>query len=155
MTVQFAGTTGEKSTFKLEPPTCLRLKLMLNGEPLKNEPCEISFDGTAPVSKSADGNGILMVPVPRGARRARVVCLQHRPVEHTLRLGLLPSVDTVSGQKLRLRQMGYYSGKLGELGTADADLRNALINFQKKHNLTASGTLDAATKAALKSTYGC
>ncbi len=155
MTAQHTGTTEEKSTFVVEPPSVLRLKLMLNGEPLKNEPCEISFDEAAPVKKSADGNGLLQVPIPRGARTAKVVCTQHKPVEHTLRLGVMVSVDSVPGQKLRLRQMGYYSGKLGELGTADADLRTALINFQKKHGLNQTGTLDGPTKAALKDTYGC
>jgi hypothetical protein len=155
MAAQFTGATGEKSTFKLEPPSVLRLRLMLNGELLKNEPCEVSFDGAAPVKKSADGDGFLQVPIPRAAKMATVVLLNHKPVEHTLRLGTLSPVDSVTGQKLRLRQMGYYSGKLGKLGTADGDLKAALVNFQKRHKLKQSGTLDGDTQDSLKKTYGC
>lgn len=155
MTAQYTGTTDAKSTFRLDPPTVLRLKLMLNGQPLRNEPCEISFDDAAPVSKSADGDGLLVVPVPRGARRAHVVLPEHRPVEYHLRLSRLTPIESVAGQKLRLKQLGYYSGKPGAQGTADADLTAALKNFQKKHNLTESGTLDSATKDALKRSYGC
>ncbi|WP_224360800.1 peptidoglycan-binding protein [Hyalangium versicolor] len=155
MTAQFTGTTDAKSTFKVEPPSVLRLKLMLNGEVLKNEPCEVSFDGAAAVKKSADGSGFLQVPIPRGAKMAHVVLLQHKPVEHTLRLGVLSPVDSVTGQKLRLRQLGYYSGKLGQLGSEDADLKAALINFQRTHKLKESGTLDGPTQDALKKAYGC
>jgi hypothetical protein len=155
MAIEFTGNTGAKSTFKLEPPTVLRLRLMLNGELLKNEPCEVSFDDAAPVKKSADGEGLLEVPVPQGAKKARVVLLEHKPVEHLMNVGKLSPVDSVPGQKLRLRQMGYYSGKLGHLGEADTDLKAALLNFQKKHALQESGTLDGATKGALSKTYGC
>lgn len=154
MAIEFSGTTGSKSTFTVEPPMVLRLRLMLNGELLKNEPCEVSFDGAAPVKKSANGEGLLEVPIPQGARMARVVYLTHKPVEHTLRMGQLSSADAVTGQKLRLRQLGYYSGKLGKLGEADTDLRDALLNFQRKHKLKESGTLDGATKAALIKAYG-
>ncbi len=155
MTAQFTGTTDAKSTFTVEPPSVLRLRLMLNGEVLKNEPCEVSFDDAAAVKKSADGDGFLQVPIPRGAKTARVVLLQHKPVEHTLKLGILSPVDSVTGQKLRLRQMGYYSGKLGQLGSADEDLKAALVNFQRRHKLKESGTLDGATQGTLKKTYGC
>jgi peptidoglycan hydrolase-like protein with peptidoglycan-binding domain len=155
MAIEFTGTTGSKSTFKLEPPTVLRLRLMLNGELLKNEPCEVSFDDAAPVKKSADGEALLEVPIPAAAKKARVVLLQHKPVEHTLRLTRLSPVSSVSGQKLRLRQMGYYSGKLGKLGDSDPELKAALINFQRRHKLKESGTLDAATKDALTKAYGC
>lgn len=155
MPIEFTGTTGSKSTFTVEPPKVLRLRLMLNGEPLKDEPCEVSFDDAAPVKKSADGEGFLEVPVPQGAKTAKVVCLKHKPVEHTVRVGKLSPVDSVSGQKLRLRQLGYYSGEPGKLGEADEDLKAALLNFQKRHGLNESGTFDGATKDALIKAYGC
>jgi hypothetical protein len=155
MTTPFTGTTGSKSTFTLEPPTVLRLKLILNGEPLKNEACEISFDGAPPVKKSANGEALLEVPIPRGAKVAKVVLPQHKPVEHTLRLGPLPAVDTVAGQKLRLRQLGYYCGTSANRAKADDDLKEALLNFQKRHNLEKSGTCDGPTQDTLKKLYGC
>jgi hypothetical protein len=154
MITLYTGTTDAKSTFTVEQPSVLRLRLMLNGEVLKNEPCEVSFDGLAAVKQAADGDGFLQVPVPRGAKMARVVLLKHKPVEHTLKLAGVPPVDSVAGQKLRLRQLGYYSGKLGELGSKDEDLKAALINFQRRHKLKESGTLDGATQDALKKAYG-
>ncbi len=139
----------------VEPPTVLRLKLLLNGEPLKNEPCEVTFDDKAPVKMSADSDGFLEVPIPQGAKMAKLVYLQHKPVEHTLHIGKMTPPDSVTGQKLRLRQLGYYSGKPGKLGEADGHLKAALLNFQKRHKLKESGTLDSATKDALTKSYGC
>lgn len=155
MPIEFTGTTGSKSSFTVEPPTVLRLKLMLNGEPLKSEPCEVTFDNGSTVKKSADGDGFLEVPIPQGVRMATVVCLQHKPVEHRLFLGTLLPVDKLQGHKLRLLQMGYFSGTPATLLKVDGYLKSALLNFQKRHKVKESGTFDSATKDALTKAYGC
>jgi type VI secretion system secreted protein VgrG len=72
-----------------------------------------------------------------------------------LRLKELAPAGSAAGAALRLRNLGYYSGTVGD------DMKDlpdpavaALKEFQKDHGLEASGKLDGAAVAKLTQVYG-
>jgi N-acetylmuramoyl-L-alanine amidase len=149
---QLPASTGASHKFTLRLSKAkIRLRMLCNGEPIKNEPYELTIDDGDTVTGSTDGDGKLEAGVSRSARSARLV-LPGRREEHSIKLGHLDPVDEVTGLQARLRQLGYYRGRV------DADAGpmtvEALKAFQRKQGLEESGVADAATKDAVVAAYG-
>jgi len=131
--------------------TKLCLRFTCNDKPIKNEPYRLAVDGDAPLEGSTDGDGKIEVPIRGSAKEARLTFTK-RNEQHRVRLGTLPPIDTVSGQQVRLHQLGFYpdepDGKAGPL------VELALRAFQNSQKLTESGQADARTLQALDTAYG-
>lgn len=69
-----------------------------------------------------------------------------------VKLGELPGPDTVQGAQVRLRNLGYYWGTIGN--TVDGATAKALKDFQTEHGLEPTGALDAPTQAKLAEIHG-
>jgi Putative peptidoglycan binding domain len=149
---QVASATGASHPFTLKlSKAMIRLRMLCNGEPIKDEPYELTIDDTVTLTGSTDGDGKIEAAVSRSARAARLV-FPGRREEHTIKLGHLDPIDQVTGLQARLRQLGYYRGKVD--GAAGPKTKEALKAFQKKRGLAESGDVDDATKDALASDYG-
>jgi len=69
----------------------------------------------------------------------------------TLRLGHLDPIDTVSGAKQRLSNLGYGCGPGPDL---DETTREALRAFQGDQGATQTGELDDTTRTQLQQAHG-
>jgi N-acetylmuramoyl-L-alanine amidase len=96
-----------------------------------------------------DSDGFLECDIPSDAMSGRLVLAPDTPheTEVALNLGYLDPIDEVSGVKQRLRNLCFDSGD--ETNEETSDLEDAVRAFQSKHGLSATGTIDDATRAAL------
>jgi len=93
--------------------------------------------------------------IPPTAQAGRLVLRDPKTLLETelpLQIGRLDPVDTVSGQRARLRNLGYLVDLEGE--DEDADLRTAIEEFQCDHALAVDGRCGPATQAKLRDLHG-
>ena len=72
--------------------------------------------------------------------------------EVEIRLRRLYPIDQVSGVQARLQNLGFYTGQVD--GIASPEVRDALLAFQQRQGLAATGEADAATRDALRTQHG-
>jgi hypothetical protein len=139
--------TEQKHKFKKKgTPAKIKLRLLLDDEPRKNEPFKLNIDGKWIKEGKTDGNGYLEADIPAGAKQGELRVGSGNNIEiFSLGLGTLDPADTESGVEDRLLGLGY---------DMSAGLEEALKAFQTKEQLQVSGTLDDATRAKLKERYG-
>jgi N-acetylmuramoyl-L-alanine amidase len=140
--------TEEKHKFKLKGvPAKLKIRLMLDDLPRKNEPYRLSIDHGPWIEGTTDGDGFLEQPLPPGAMQGILkIGTGLRVDEYKLALGTLDPIDTDSGIKGRLHGLGYH--------IEGDDMGPALSAFQKKEQLTVTGTADDQTRDLLKQRFG-
>lgn len=78
---------------------------------------------------------------PEGATRDYAIALQET----------LPPIDTPQGVKQRLKNLGFYDGKIDD---DTSILPDVLRNFQRDRGLETTGALDDATKGELEKVHG-
>jgi hypothetical protein len=140
--------------FKLKGvPAKLHLRLLHEGEPVKNKPYRLDVEGK--ISRgTTDGDGNIQAAIPPNADRAKLFVGEGaQEVEYSLDLGRLAPIGEVNGVKMRLRNLGYHSGECGPQETDD--FRNALKAFEADHKLTVTGKMTEETLHRLKEIYGC
>jgi hypothetical protein len=154
---QEAAATDHRHTFVAErAPLALRLVLQdLDFKPLAKEKCTLEVDGRE-FELTTGSDGLVEQPISSTARTARLKVLKTRSVAATevaIQLGHLDPLDTVTGQKARLKNLGYFGGAL----TDDDELlfRGAVEEFQCDHALTVDGKCGPKTQAKLGEVYGC
>lgn len=142
---QFAGDTDRRHRFRRRGvPARLRLRLVVDDEPVADEPFELVIDGGRVVHGRTDGDGRIDVPVPPEARSGRLVVGEgDEALGYRLRLGHLDPVDSEQGLRSRLENCGYPGA-----------LEDALRRFQRDHDLAETGVADAATVRALVDEHG-
>jgi N-acetylmuramoyl-L-alanine amidase len=122
---------------------------MLLGEPRANEPYTLVIDEEI-INGTTDGDGNLehfIKPDSQGG----VLKLSGGKEEYPVRVGHLNPIDTVSGQKQRLNNLGYNCGDESE---DETDLFiQAVTQFQGAKKLPETGQMDGATKAKLESLH--
>ena len=140
--------TEQKHKFKKKgTPAKIKIRLMLDDEPRKNEPYKLNIDGKWIKDGKTDGDGYLECSVPAEAKSGELRVGSGTDMQiYQLGLGTLDPVNTESGAEDRLKGLGY--------GIEEGELESALKAFQEKEKLNASGALDAATQAKLKERYG-
>jgi len=140
-------STEQKHKFKKKgTPAKIKIRLMLDDQPRKNEPYKLQIDGEWVKDGQTDGDGFLEVPIPPGARQGLLrVGSGERVDEYQLALGTLDPIDTDTGVKGRLHGLGY---------DCDGDIGPAISAFQKKEQLTVTGELDDQTRDKLKERFG-
>lgn len=130
------------SDYDLEPYADKHFELLAHGERIEGE---TSIDGEVSVEVSAETTVIdLKVWIdlyPEGRVRQWMIAM-----------GDLEDTGSPKGALERLRNLGYYSGPIGEeLGAGGVA---ALQWFQRDHELEATGELDGDTKAKLEEIHG-
>lgn len=109
-----------------------------------------------------DGNGKIDRPISRQAKQAVVTLDEEIPgtpgavviqQEFQFLIGCLDPSDTLSGQRHRLLNLGYYQAAFDQ---DDAALfKSAVEEFQCEHGLVVDGVCGPATRAKLEQVHGC
>lgn len=115
------------------------------------------FAGGARREGSTDGEGVVSAEIPEEAELVQVTLWideypEGRRRRYTVRIEELPAAAEVRGAKQRLKNLGYYDGKIDD--EESPDLRAALLWLQRDHEIDSSGRIDAATTAALTRVHG-
>jgi N-acetylmuramoyl-L-alanine amidase len=121
------------------------------GKPRKDLPYTAVIDGRSRDGKT-DGNGALKVPIPANARSGRLLLGADRAEVHELWLGAIDPIETLSGARQRLANLGYDVDD-GD-GEPDPTTEEALRAFQADQGLEATGKYDQATRDKLEQAYG-
>jgi type VI secretion system secreted protein VgrG len=126
------------------------------GEPYADKHYRCAVAGK--ISEGATGaDGGLSVEVPSDAKIAQIRLWiddypEGRTRDHAVDLvESLPDAGTVRGAKQRLKNLGYYDGKIDD---DDGDLGPPLLRFQRDRDIPQSGKLDGATKSEIEKTHG-
>lgn len=150
-TEQIAGGTEKKHRFRRKGvPAKFKLQLRRQGKPRANLDYELKIDGEIRRGKT-NTQGWIIEAIPPDAKQGELR-LDHGKEIHLLELGFLDPIETIPGQKMRLRNLGYYSGPMDDAVTTS--FKEALGRFQVKHNLDPTKEADAATVDKLKNIHG-
>jgi hypothetical protein len=146
---QESGATDQRHTFvRRGVPSVLRLKCAHLDEPLANQPYTLEIDGRH-FTGQTDAEGNLERSIPCGARTGRLrVGVEPNHHDYELNLGGLDPVETVTGQKARLNNLGYLAGQ--ENAEATPEFQAAVRKFQEDQGMAVSGEMDDETRAKLK-----
>lgn len=124
-----------------------------DGEPRKDVPFIAEpDDGTAPIEGTSDGTGLVTFGLHPLVRRIKLTLGEDKDEVHRISVGNVDPVNTPTGVRHRLVNLGYNCKPRGKL---DAELRAVLREFQSDKKLEVSGEIDDATESALFDRYGC
>lgn len=144
------GSTDTRHKFVRKGiPAKLKMQLFLLGEPRRNEPYTLILDDEI-IHGTTDGDGNLehfIKPNSKGG----ILRLNGGKEEYPVRVGHLNPIDTISGIKQRLNNLGYNCGN--ESNEIDDLLTQALVQFQGDHDLEPTGEIDAATRGKIESVH--
>ncbi|HWA24635.1 MAG TPA: LysM domain-containing protein [Lacunisphaera sp.] len=133
-------------------PVKLNVQFEFNGKARSAVPYNVEVDGVVKSGKT-DGDGWIRLPIAPNAREARIELRPKdaEPEHFFLQLGCLEPVDTIIGQKARLKNLGFFDGDL----TPDAtpDFKAALAAFQAAFKLSPTGSADDATQGKLRAEH--
>jgi len=142
---------GTDATHKFERkgvPAKIRMQLMMLGEPRKNEPYSLVLDDKT-IDGTTDGDGFLEAFIRPNCPGGTLI-LTNTGEEIPISLGHLNPIDTVSGVRQRLSNLGFYCGDGDEVDDAT---KVALSQFQGAHGLPKTGEIDDATRSKLQSLH--
>jgi N-acetylmuramoyl-L-alanine amidase len=135
-------------------PSKLRIRVLREGEPRKNQPFRLEFDGQTVTGKT-NADGLVEAEISGTAKKARLlVGTEYDQDIFDLDLGHLEPVTEIRGIKQRLQNLGYDVGEI-DSEPASEKFVSVLREFQSKNDIEATGRLDSATKTKLESVYGC
>jgi N-acetylmuramoyl-L-alanine amidase len=154
---QESGATGQRHRFTSKHrKLMLRLVLKdLDFKPVANAKCVLHVDGQK-FELTSQADGLVEHEIQPTAVEARLlVDAAKAPITLNvpIAIGKLDPVDTPSGQKARLNNLGYFAGPLEE--NDDALFESAVEEFQCDHKLTVDGKCGPMTQARLKDIHGC
>ncbi len=142
---------GTDTTHKFERkgvPAKIRMQLMMLGEPRKNEPYTLILDDKT-IEGTTDGDGFLEAFIRPNCPGGKLI-LTNTGEEIPISLGHLNPIDTISGVRQRLSNLGFYCGDGDEVDDAT---KVALSQFQGAHGLPKTGEIDDATRSKLQSLH--
>jgi hypothetical protein len=148
--------TGQRHTYRI-PGQRLYLHLALkdfDDQPLTNTKCELQIDGNS-TSLTTDASGHMKVAISRAAKEATLIFKDPLvPFDLTvpIKIGYLDPVDSVSGQKARLSNLGYITRPLEEVD--DVIFAYTVQEFQCDLGLLVTGECDPLTQHKLKELHG-
>jgi hypothetical protein len=146
-----SGSTQTRHRFRKKGvPAKLRLRLLDGDEPRAHLEYVLDIDG-ALHQGTTDGDGWLEHPLPPGARQGGLRVNGEAPVQ--LLLSHLDPLDTVSGAKARLANLGFHQGPIDDERMTEATVE-AIVLFQRKYELEETGQLDQATRDKLVEVHG-
>ena len=99
-----------------------------------------------------DESGILSHQIPSEAKTGKLE-LDFWSID--LKIEYLSPADMVAGSQARLDNLGYFaSGGMEDSQESSEQLQLAMMQFQSKHNLEATGKMNESTKKKLEEIYG-
>lgn len=100
-----------------------------------------------------DAAGFVIVDVPPNATFAKIILGEGEEQEiHEFNLGFVDSIDTVSGVKARLNNLGFYCGE--ETEEMNDQTVGAIKAFQRRYELEVTGERDDKTLKLLEDKFG-
>ena len=148
--VEYSCATDTRHKFvRKGVPAKLKMQLFLLGEPRRNEDYTLILDDKIIRGKTdADGNIEQYIkPNSKGG----VLKLNGGKEEYPVRVGHLNPIDTISGVKQRLNNLGFYCGDESDEETEQ--YKQAVAQFQGDQKLKQTGELDAATRSKIESLH--
>lgn len=144
---EYRRQTGATHRFQRKGvPALLRLQFLEGDRPRANAAFVATVDGEQ-ISGQTDGQGVLQVAISPSALRA-VVRFEEDGEEYDFVLGALDPVDTLTGVKARLQNLGFEVPNVSDL--LDDVTRAALREFQARVGLPVNGEADEATRSKLR-----
>lgn len=157
----FDRPAGQSHKFRVKvQDLTLRLRILdFDGEPLAKTACRIDVDGDS-LEVESDEDGKVERTIPSTAKLALLTFRDPSvPFDTTvpIRIGHLDPVETSSGQRARLTNLGYLPPRedSDSEGADDEAFRIAVEEFQCDVEIPVSGELDPTTQAKLKEIHGC
>lgn len=147
-----------QNAFVAEIPTvAVTLALREEGEALANEPYVVEGLGE-PLTGNTGADGSVTLHVPVDVKGVRIV-LPGRKLAYPVLIGHLDPVETASGVRGRLANLGFYDvDRPADMPVDDgydaARLRAATLTFQLANGLELTGAVDAETRAKLVAAHG-
>jgi N-acetylmuramoyl-L-alanine amidase len=143
--------SDDRHRFRVNAPSLyLRIRRKdLFGEKLACMPCELDIEGRT-VRLTTDADGMLEHRVSATAREA-ILRVQRRC--RYLKIGHLDPIETRSGWRERLRNLGFYDVDPEDPNDA-AELEAAVRMFQDKYGLAVDGICGPITQGKLKEVHG-
>jgi N-acetylmuramoyl-L-alanine amidase len=145
--------TDQRHIFVVEiPPTYINIRIQdFEKKPIRNAPYELDMDAVQ-VTGNTDGEGWIRHRIPAWAELGVLKvypCTENAEtvVSWNVRLGHLDPLDTTSGVKGRLNNLGYYSGEIDDVEDEVYDA--AVREFQEDHGLVVDGIVGPNTKGKL------
>ncbi len=156
-TKEESGATEQRHRFRYHSTTLqLRLKIMdFDGKPLANTACRLHVHGTSHELETND-EGLIETHIPHDTEQG---LLQFDDpslpfdVNIPLKIGHLDPIDTTTGQKARLKNLGYFGGPVTD--EESFQFQYAVEEFQCDYDLPVDGMCGEQTQAKLKEEYGC
>jgi hypothetical protein len=125
-------------------------------EPVADEPYVIEGLGDEE-EYTTDGQGTVSFEAPVHVREV-TVRFKNRELAFRVGVGELDPIDTDSGVRMRLTQLGFYgavtAGADAYVERSDAQLAAAIAAFQGAKGLPVNGEMDDATREALREAHG-
>lgn len=149
--------TGKRHRFRRRGVPCkLVLRLLTpSGEPRKKAAYVLTVEG-ADSRGHTDDDGYLRIAVPPGATRGKLVVKaedeEDEDEELEIEIGSLAPHDTIAGAQARLRNLGAIA--LRVTGELDEPTKQALLAFQRGHEIEPTGELDGPTASKLREAHG-
>jgi N-acetylmuramoyl-L-alanine amidase len=143
--------TGNVHRFVLRAKR-LKLRIVVqdwNGHPIKNTPCTLVVEDQT-YQLNTDGDGMISQEISPEARKGR---LSIRDMDVELLIGHLDPVDSMSGWRARLNNLGYNAGDADK--EDDLQLISAIEQFQHDTGLVRDGSCGPATQSALLKAHRC
>jgi hypothetical protein len=155
---QEQGATSARHTFQVNQPK-LKLRLVLEDiyeQPIANASCILSV-GQQQFQLTSDAQGKIEQEIPPHATNCTLVIQGNQtPYQGqtlTIKVGHLDPIDSLSGQRARLNNLGYMAGTSDD--PQDPQFLSAVEQFQCDQKIAVDGDIGPATQATLKTAHGC
>jgi len=152
--IQKDCATDARHTFVItDTPTYLNVRLQDPAKrPLKNVPYQFSVSALK-CEGTTDGDGWIRRKIDASAESGTLIVWPNPDdrgdfVVWQVLLGHLDPLETVTGIKARLKNLGYYDGEIDDEQTDEYE--SGVRQFQQDHDLVVDGIVGPKTRAKLK-----
>jgi len=149
-TKEDSGATEQRHRFRSKGDRQWLLIVLKDArnQPMANTSYMLNIGGKI-INDKTDGEGLLEQEIPPNADQA-VLAIEGQ--EFLLKIGYLDPVDTLTGWRARLNNLGYKAGKVD--GEENEELQSAIEEFQCDHGLKVDGIVGPKTQAKLEEIHG-
>ena len=127
-------------------PAKMKVQLVMEDEPMKNQPFSMIIDDQFWSEGTTNGDGYIETAIPPQVKTGKIIVgPPDNQISFTIDFGTLDPLETDEGALKRLKNMGY------EIGD---DPRAAIETFQAKEKLNVTGKIDKATRDRIKEVFG-
>jgi LysM repeat protein len=150
-----SSQTGKKISFvRKSIYTDFIMKFELNNGPRNDQLVRVEVDNLSVGDFTTDGDGILKLTIKADAKMVIVIFETdtHGLEKFEFSLGTIDPIDTVSGQKARLANLGFHYGDINDVD--DSEFRQDILAFQIASRIEKTGSVDKVTQSKLEKLYG-